>query len=275
MPEAREADPQAALERAMTALAFEPEFDDAGADAIAALLQRSGVSVSDAQAMVAGGADRLLVYRRLVRGNLWEAMRVSIPRVMARMGDVFEEYFSRFLAQRGPRTHYLRDATPELLDFCEPLWAADPRVPAYMMQLARHEFVQIEVGACQTRPLDEEPAGLDLNAPVRFIEAARLMRYDWALHLLSESDEDRTEPVERPTALFVHRNPEHEVRYLELTPMAADILERLMAGKPLGEAVTQAAALHGRVLDQAVLDGTAKLLADLAERGALLGKGRE
>ena len=70
------------------------------------------------------------MYRELVRGNLREAIQLSIPRSMARLGALFDEYFDRFLVERAPRTHYLRDVTPELLEFCAPLWAGDARVPA-------------------------------------------------------------------------------------------------------------------------------------------------
>jgi hypothetical protein len=141
-----------------------------------------------------------------------------------------------------------------------------------MMQLARHEQVQIEVGSKQVRPPDREPEALELDAPVRFIEATRLMRYDYALHELPEITEDRTEPSRRPTALLVYRNPRHEVRYLELTPLAAEILERLLAGQTLREALTNGCTTLQVTADESVLTGTARVLADLAARGALLGK---
>jgi hypothetical protein len=97
------------------------------------------------------------------------------------------------------------------------------------------------------------------------------MRYDFAVHRLVDSTDDRTEPAQEATAILVYRNPEHEVRYLELTPLAADILERLLGGESLGSAVTLACRHAGVALDASVLEGTARLLADLGERGALLG----
>lgn len=262
---------QAALERAMHALAFGPEIDLADEGSVRAWLARSQVAPEDAEAILAAGLERMFVYRDLVRNNLFEAIEIAIPRVIVRLGPVFDEYFDRFLRERGPRTHYLRDVTRELLDFCEPAWRDDPRVAPYMMDLARHENAQIEIGAMQSGELDASAGELDLARPVRFIEAARLMRYGHAVHRLSEDLEDETVPEARPTALLVYRNPEHEVRYLELTPLAADILERLLAGTPLGAAVTEACNASGAALTPEVLDGTARLLADLAERGALLG----
>ncbi len=262
---------QAELENVFAALALGPEPDARDAASARAWLDARGVSAEDRDAILEQGFERLLVYRRLVRENLREALRLAIPRTMARMGPLFDEYFDRFLAERGPRTHYLRDVTAELLAFAEPLWRADSRVPRYLSDLARHEAVQIEIGAMQSKRRGEPGAELTLERPVRFVEAVRVMRYDHAVHRLSDDEADRAEPAAEPVALLVYRSPEHEVRYLELTPLAAAILERLLAGQPLGEAIRRAVAGAGAALDSSVLAGTSELLADLAERGALLG----
>ncbi len=107
----------------------------------------------------------------------------------------------------------------------------------------------------QARPIGDEPGELSLDAPVAFVEAVRLMRYDYALHELSEDVADRTEPTRRPTALFVYRNPEHEVRYLELTPLARAIIERLLDGQALGAAITRRMRRGGHRPHGAVLAG--------------------
>jgi hypothetical protein len=94
-----------------------------------------------------------------------------------------------------------------------------------------------------------------------------------------------TEPMRRQVSLLAYRDdggpsseaPQtdaqrsaHAVRWLEVTPLAAAILARLIAAEPLGVAVAHACAEHG-VVPSAVLDETAKLLADLGARGVLLG----
>jgi hypothetical protein len=72
-------------------------------------------------------------------------------------------------------------------------------------------------------------------------------------------------------ALFVYRSPKNEVRYLELTALAARILEALLAGETLRDSLARAGRELDVPLDEAVLEGTARLLSDLAERGAVLG----
>jgi hypothetical protein len=237
---------------------------------LAALCRKHEVSAEDAAALEAG-LPRLAVYRELVRGNLQEALRLSIPRSLARFSALFEAYFDRFLAERAPRTHYLRDVTTELLDFCEPLWRADPRVPEYLPELARHEALHIRVSALQAPPRGHVAGGLSLDQGVALSAALRVVEHRYAVHELPEDENDRTEPEERPVSLLVYRSPEHDVRYLELSPLACGILQRLLGGDALGDAVRRAAAAEGAALTETVLSGAAQLLADLAERGVVWG----
>jgi len=197
-----------------------------------------------------------------------------LPEVMsrvARLGPVFDEWFERFLAERGPRSHYLRDVTTEFLEFFSPLAASDERIPPWAVELARHEALDIVVGSlAETNAPGVAPA-LDPDRGLAFVATARVVRYDHAVHRLSSDLDDRSAPERTPTALFVYRSPEHDVRYLELTPLAAAILEALLAGATLREALESGTRELGVRLDGTVLDGTARVLADLAERGAALG----
>jgi hypothetical protein len=86
-----------------------------------------------------------------------------------------------------------------------------------------------------------------------------------------ENLEAQDMPENVPTVLFAYRDPEHEVRYLELTPAAAAILEALFGGATLRDAMMNASSSLGLSLDGSMLEGAARLLSDLEERGALLG----
>ncbi|HSO39582.1 MAG TPA: hypothetical protein VLT33_43950 [Labilithrix sp.] len=86
-----------------------------------------------------------------------------------------------------------------------------------------------------------------------------------------EVDELAAIPEQRAASLLVYRDAEHKTRFLDLSPLAAEILERLFAGTALAAAMTEACAASGQPLDNAVLAGAATLLADLGERGVLLG----
>jgi hypothetical protein len=258
---------QQALEAVFAALVLGPA--PSRADLVASCAEH-GVGADDAAALESS-FERLLVYRELVRGNLYEAVQLSIPRSMARLGAVFDEYFARFLNERAPRTHYLRDVTTELLEFCLPLWQNDARIPTYLGELALHESLQIEVSALPALPRGHVAAPLSLDQGVELGAALRLVSYRHAVHELPEAETDRSPPVERQVSLLAYRSPEHDVRYLELTPLAHGIVQRLLSGDTLAQAVQGAAAAISAPLTEALLSGAARLLADLAERGVVWG----
>jgi hypothetical protein len=263
---------QRALESALAELTLGPEILPADAGAIDAWLARHEVAADDAQAL-RRDFPRLLVYRRLVRKNLRDALLSSIPRTIARLGARFERDFDDFLRLSPPVTRFLKDLTPSFLEFALPRWAADETVAEYLSDLARHEALQIEVATLLTRPKRNVPAELGLEDPVEFIDATRLVHYEFAVHRLPEDEQSRILPERAAVALLVYRSPEHEVRYLELGVFAAELLSGLHTRRlGLRAALMEAAAKLALRLDDELLAGSARLLADLAEREVLLGK---
>jgi uncharacterized protein len=235
-----------------------------------AFFAEGGLGAADAESLAALGERRLLVYRKLVRRGLTAAIRLQIPRTAARLGDGFEAWVERFIDEEAPRSHYLRDVAFELVAWAQPRWAADAFVPDYLGDLARHELTAFEVGSA------EDGGGatgidLELDTRARFHASVRLARYEHAVHRLLADEGARDVPAREPTTLLAYRDAEHEVRYLELTPLAAAILDRLLLGETLRSAVVGATAALGEALGPEVLSGTARLLEDLARRGALLG----
>ncbi|WP_437721628.1 HvfC family peptide modification chaperone [Sorangium sp. So ce861] len=282
----------AALQRALQASVSAPDGEAIAADP-RAWLASAGLEGSDLEAMAALPPRRLLLYRSLVRRGLIGAIRAGIPRTAARLGARFEADAARFLEAELPRSRYLRDVAFAFVAFAAPRWVEDPEVPAYLADLARHELAAFAAACAEP---DEEEAGAtgapgatggpdppgapapgeapSLDRGVRFQRAAALARYEHAVHRLQGAASARDEPAREPTRLLVYRDAGHDVRFLELTPLAAEILDRLLAGAALGDAVVQGCAALGRPVDGPVLESTAALLSDLAERGALLGPSR-
>ncbi|WP_438038505.1 HvfC/BufC N-terminal domain-containing protein [Sorangium sp. So ce128] len=294
----------AALARALQRSVTAPDGEAIAADP-RAWLARAGLEGPDLEAMAALPPKRLLLYRSLIRRGLTGAIRAGIPRTAARLGARFEADVERFIEAEPPRSRYLRDIAFEFVGFAAPRWAGDPEVPAYLADLARHELAAFAAACAEqdeeagaggaSGPLgDEAPAtpgneapgppgneapgplgeALSLDRGARFQRAAALVRYEHAVHRLQGDASARDVPAREPTRLLVYRDAAHDVRFLELTPLAAEILGRLLAGAALGEAVVAGCAALGYPVDGPVLESTAALLSDLAERGALLGPSR-
>ncbi|HKO47398.1 MAG TPA: putative DNA-binding domain-containing protein [Polyangiaceae bacterium] len=265
---------QEALESALADLSLGPPIAAEDAAGIAAWLARHQVAAADARALTRD-FSRLLIYRELVRGTLREALRATIPRTLARLDSNFEPYFAEFLRVSPPVTHYLRDLTPQFLRFALERWSSDPNVPAYLSELARHEALQVEIASLLALPKDHVPAELALDQGVEFIDAVRLVHYTWSVHRLPEDESSRVLPERSEVSLLVYRSPEHDVRYLELGQFAQALLSALLIEQcSLQLSLARAAESLGLPLGDELLTRAARLLADLAERGALLGKNR-
>jgi hypothetical protein len=233
-----------------------------------AFLEESGVGAEDAAAILAS-PPRLALYRRLIRNNLTGVTEKMLARTRARwnaLGDgAFDRDFDRFLSERGPRTHYLRDVPGELLDWIEPQWRASEAAPPWLADLARLELAEFQMGAApgtKGTPLVTEVA---LDRGLVFAAPLRLLRFGFAVHELAEG-EDAT-PRAEATTLLAYRDDEHAVRFLKLAPFAEALVAALLEGATLGDAVKRAAPTP----DDAALAEVARLLADFGARGFLLG----
>lgn len=244
-------------------------------DEIAARLMRGDDSLDprDARALRATDHRRIRVYRKLVRGNLHEAIQNQLPRTAARMGAAaYERYVALFCERELPRSQILRDVAFEFAAWATPRLDADDALPDYLSDLARYELLEFDVHAAEDEEVPVTADELLADAPVAFVTTARLGAFEHAVHQLSDDVTDTTSPARRPAGVFAYRDEAGGYRELDLTPLATAILGRLLTGKEtFASAVSSACAARGVAVDQEVIDGTSRVLADLARRGAILG----
>ena len=214
------------------------------------------------------------MYRSLVRNGLSSVVLRMLPRTRVRLNTAcagrFDADFAAFVEERAPRTHYLRDVPFELVRWAKPRWQKDESVPEYIGDLASHELAQFEVASAGSARDAGPVVDVALDRPLAFHESTRILRYDWAVHELPANEDATDEPARRKVQLLAYRDSDHAVRWLELTPLAAGILDGLAASEPLGTAIERACSQAG-LAPPAVLPDVARLLADLGTRGVLLG----
>jgi hypothetical protein len=157
-------------------------------------------------------------------------------------------------------------------------------VPTYLLELAELEAARVWVAAAEVSKVMES-SQLDLESGLVFWEAARVLRFEYPVHRLPlETDQQQHfmgvegaktqgEPAlePSPTRLMAYRDDEYRVRYLELSAYAADLIDRLMVGAPLGAAIISVCREHGQAPTQEFMESCASLLSNLAERGIIVG----
>jgi hypothetical protein len=236
-------------------------------------LARHGIAKEDADALLAS-PRRLGLYRMLVRHNVVNVVGIMLERTRARLDrhapGEFDRAMDAFLAAQGPRTPHLRDVPSEFLAWAAPRWRDDTRLPGWLADYAEYELVDFTIGVAP-RPAAPPPlAEVTAERALVFGDPRVIVHLGWAVHLAPSDDLDAV-PEQRAVSLLVYRDGAHQTRFMDLSPLAAAILERLFAGRPLAQAMVEACQSSGHVLDNAVLAGAAQLLADLGERGVLLG----
>lgn len=261
--------PTAVLDRVIRS----PEAAERAQTDLPGLLSELGVTGPDAQAMLRAGPQRLVVYRRLVHNRLRNTIRDFVPRTAARRGrEAFRADVEAFVEARGAHSPYLRDVPAEFVAWAGPRWRDDEDIPNYLVDLARHELLSLDVR--NDFRGGEPPTGqpMALDQPLRFDGATRLVRYDYAVHELPKPVEDTTEPEATSTHLLVYRDEHHKARYLALTELAYHIMQALLVdAMPVADGLRRACEAHGVPLDDERLAIAAQLLAELGERGVCLG----
>ena len=237
------------------------------------MLRDFGVSDEDIQA--GGNAEtleRFFLYRQLVFGRFWGALEVSIPLTMARIEkDLVQRELRDFISRHATKSPYLRYIAPEFLVFVERRWRDQSLVPEYVIELARHELLTIEIAASLD---DENKSNIDevnLETRFRFRQSTRLVHYTHAVHRLSEDESDRKEPEGGDYWILGYRDDSHRVRFLELTRLAAAVVEKLIQGECLRDAATNGCAAIGMEPNDEALANIAMLLDDFEQRSVLIG----
>jgi hypothetical protein len=221
--------------------------------------------------------ERLLMYRSMVHNRLRGVISEFIPRTAAFLGKSgFRAEVAAFMAERAPRTVYFRDIPGEFVAWADPRWRAAPTAyPAFLADLATHEWLDGQLGNLPAGGEPETGRELALGEPVALDGTTQLRRYGFAVHLHAEpADDDDVEPPPAPgeVAILAYRDrTTHKPRFLELTARAAAVCERMIAGEPLQAALVGACEAVGEPMSDEFLAAMAAFLADLGERGVLLG----
>jgi hypothetical protein len=204
----------------------------------------------------------------MVRRRLADSIAAVFPRLRAAAGQAsFDAVVDAFFASRGLASPFIRDVPGELLVFLRNRAHAF-ELPLHAVELARLEWAEREVLYAED---DVAPAGpLTMSQPVALTRAHRLLVSRHAVHEFDADDPHA--PAARATFYCVYRDEStHEARVLTVSAVAHALLDDLSADVSLEDAIRRAAERTDAVLDRAFMESLSDLLADLSDRGVVLG----
>ena len=212
-----------------------------------------------------GMRDRWLLYRHMVRTRLRAMIANALSRTVAALGEeAWTSWFDRWLDEAPPRTRYIREIVPELLDYCSPRWERDAGVPPWVIELAALEATRWEVG--YTDEPKPEAGELAFEKVPVLSPATRVLRFAHPVH------EKRDAYVEQPTQLCVYRRPDDKTVVWAVDAFTAGIVEAFATGdRTITDTVKAVAARLEIPLDEKLVHRIGTVLAELVQRGILLG----
>ncbi|MBK9753356.1 MAG: putative DNA-binding domain-containing protein [Nannocystis sp.] len=259
-------DREGAAIAAFAAAMCEPDAPARIRDDLPTYLAEHGVDPADRE-ILTRHRDQLLVYRAMVHSRLRGVISEYLPRTVAILGKPrLHRELSAFMAEQAPRSVYFRCVPGEFLAWAAPRWRLDDALPDHLVDLASHELLDQEVHDSVAGGEAASGLPLALDRPVQLDGSVRLRRYAFAVH---RNDDP---PTREPTALLAYRDRDSlRMRLLELTPRAAALCSHLFAGACLQTALTDTCTDCGEVMSDEFLAAMASFLADLGDRGVLLG----
>lgn len=208
-------------------------------------------------------ARPMRVYEELVFNNMKGFLDQCFPVCQSIVGEkAWADYSTAFFAHWSCASPYFRDIPQDFVAFAQ-AHAQQLELPEWLPELAHYEWVELAVDTAPDVALDYGAQGMAV-AP-----SLRLLSYAWpvqtiAPHAIPEQPS--------PTFLLVYRDAAFDVRFVQLTPVSARLLELLQQHQAdTGAAFEQLA--HDMQADVAQVQTQAQLqIEEWLAQGVLLSK---
>jgi hypothetical protein len=172
---------------------------------------------------------RAQIYRDLVFENLVSLLSGTFPVLVTLLGDADWRALVRvFLRDYRSPTPKFGKIAKEFVTFLsseQPSLAQGPW-PAFMVELAHYEWVEMALQQSEAQPLPASDEQLLLDRPLRLSPLAWPLVYSWPVHHLGP-DCRPVEPPTQPTLLLIRRSLDWSVHFSELSPLAWRLLQRI------------------------------------------------
>lgn len=219
---------------------------------------------------------RMAVYRELFFNNLRNLLGGMFPVTRKIVGDgKWAGLIRTFMQKHRAGTPYFLQLPQEFLAFLE-----DEHQPGggdfpFLLELAHYEYVEIALSISEEQDhlgnVDPD-ADLLTGVPVKSV-LAWVFAYNYPVHRISEKFLPN-EPEARPVFLAIYRRGDDKVRFLELNPTSAGLLDAIDRndGGQTGEQLLRTLAAGTKYPDpDAMVRHGAAALEELRELGILIG----
>lgn len=243
------------------------------------LQYRFAAHLRDPQQPAPAGLEerRLRIYRELFFNNVEGFLANAFPVLRQLLDDSHWLSMVRdFYARHQCRDPLFNGVAEEFLRYLDEERGEGPADPPFLRELAHYEWVELALAIAEDEltPRIADPNGDLLQGAPCVSPLAWTLVYDWPVHRIGPGFQP-AEPGPQPTCLVVYRTRQDEVRFLEINPLTARLLE-LAGERPqaTGRELIEAVAGESGSDAGALMAAGAGMLQHLRERDVILGTRR-
>lgn len=218
---------------------------------------------------------RMAIYRELLFNNVKSFIDNGFPVLHSLYA---EEHWLKlvraFFAKHQSHSPYFVEISQEFLLFLQNEYACTEHDPAFMLELAHYEWIELDLMVSKDVVNREgvDPHG-DLLQEIPVISPlVRALAYQWDVQNISVDYQPENPPAQ-PTYLLVHRDENEAVKFIEANPVTARLVAMIQEKTgQTGQQMLENIAAELQHPDPAmVIQGGHQILLKLLKAGVLLG----
>lgn len=218
---------------------------------------------------------RMKIYRELFFNNVASLLAKTFPVLHSILGEQrWEKLMREFYDRHQSHTPLFMEVPQEFLAFLQQELEQADQWPAFMVELAHYEWVELAlmIDPAEIDSLVVDGKGNILEGIPVISPVAWPLAYGFPVHRIGQEFQPE-QPGEQPTFLVVYRRRDDEVGFTEVNGVTARLLELMQENDTQsGRELLQRVAEEIRHPDPAVvIDGGAEILEGLRAEDIILG----
>lgn len=214
---------------------------------------------------------RMSIYRDLIFNNINDTLQKAFPVIRSLYDETAWRAMVRdFIIKHQCKTPLFVEIAREFINYLN-----DERVndtdPPFLQELAHYEWVELALSIAEddftATPLTANEDSLSLKLTQSPL--AWLFVYQYPVHQISVENQPQ-QPAEIPACLLVQRIQEDDIKFIELNPLSARLLELVAGGMTGYEAVNEVVTAMQHPNPEVVQNGARQMITDWLDRGILL-----
>lgn len=216
-------------------------------------------------------ARRMKVYRELFFNNVEGFVSSSFPVLKTLYTkDKWLTLVQTFFADHDCQTPIFIEIAQEFLAFLQTEYKFKSSDPAFMLELAHYEYMELVVAVAKDNPQHKQINTPIIDQAFCLSDTAKVLQYSFDVQHISDEYRPET-PSDSAQFFCLYCDDQDEVIFLQLTPLSAQLLGFLSQYEAVNfdDLKNWLANVYSNVEQAALAQGALQLLEDLASKGVV------